>query len=161
MMGPGLLSMQRPRERRARLARAVRILFVAVFLLSLCACGGKIRRDFGGGGGGNGDADVMILQDRPAVELSIWEGAVVFDLRDYDSWAQGHVPGARHVTVQDLKDGRGLPEDLDAPLLFMGDGPLDSSAELAADVAVKRGHTDVQLFPGGWRAWIGDRPVDN
>jgi rhodanese-related sulfurtransferase len=103
----------------------------------------------------------MMLRDRPAVELSIWEGAVVFDLRDYEVWSQGHIPGARTVTVDDLRDGRSLPEDLDAPVLFMGDGPMDDRAERAADIAIERGHTNVQLYPGGWRSWTGDRPVDN
>lgn len=142
------------------MAQAIRYLLLVALLLALTACGGKIRRDFGGGGG-NVDSTVMILQDRPAVELSIWEGAVVFDLRDYDAWSQGHITGARHVDVDDLRQGRALPHDLDAPVLFMADGPLDNRAELAADAAIKRGHTSVQLFPGGWRAWIGDRPVDN
>lgn len=141
------------------MARAIRYMLIIAVLLGLTACGGKIRRDFGGGG--KSEAQLLILQDRPAVELSIWEGAIVFDLRDYDAWSQGHIPGARHVDVADLKAGRALPEDLDAPVLFMADGPLDSRAELAADAAIKRGYTDVQLFPGGWRAWIGDRPVQD
>lgn len=101
----------------------------------------------------------MILRDRPAVELSIWEGAIVYDLRGYDAWAQGHIPGARRVTVGDLRDGRGLPDDREAPVLFMGEGVLDRRPDDAAHAALELGYTNVQLFPGGWRAWIGAHPV--
>jgi rhodanese-related sulfurtransferase len=124
---------------------------------ALAACGGKVRQDFGGGGS---DAAVMILRDPPAVELSIWEGAIVYDLREYEQWTQGHIPGARRVTLEDLKDGRGLPEDLSAPVLFMGEGRLDQRPEQAADLALSRGYSNVQIFPGGWRQWTGAHPVE-
>jgi len=42
----------------------------------------------------------------------------------------------------------------------MGDGPMDSSPELAAEYALEHGYRNVQLFPGGWRAWIGARPIE-
>lgn len=135
--------------------------FCVIFIgcaLALAACGGKVRQDFGGGGS---DAPVMILRDPPAVELSIWEGAIVYDLRSYEQWTQGHISGARRVSIEDLKNGRALPEDLTAPLLFMGEGPLDLSPEQAADIALARGYSNVQIFPGGWRQWIGAQPVQD
>ncbi|MCA8914136.1 MAG: rhodanese-like domain-containing protein [Planctomycetes bacterium] len=138
------------------MAVAIRFIACLLVVISFAACSGKVRHDFGGGGS---DADVQILRDCPAVELSIWDGAVVFDLRDYDQWTQGHISGARQITLQDLERGRGLPDDKDAPVLFMADGPMDTRAEQAADIALKRGHNDVQLFPGGWRMWIGAHPV--
>lgn len=124
----------------------------AVALLLLTACSGKVRHDFGGGG--RAEADVLVLRDAPAVELSIWEGAILFDLRDYDQWAQGHVQGARHSNLEDLDRGRGLPQDKQAPLLFMGDSPMDKRPEQAADIALKHGYSNVQIFPGGWRMWV-------
>lgn len=134
------------------------VILIACLAALLAGCSGRVRQDFGGGGS---DAPVMILRDRPAVELSIWEGAVVFDLRGYDEWSQGHVPGARRVTVEDLERGRALPEDLDAPVLFMGEGLLDTRPEQAADIALARGHSNVQVYPGGWRQWIGADPVQD
>ena len=138
------------------MARAIRISMLLVLAFVLACCGSNVRRDFGGGGS---DAKAMILRDRPAVELSIWEGAVVFDLRDYSSWAQGHISGARMTSVEDIRGGRGLPEDKDAPVLFMGDGTVDMRPEMAAHEAIERGHTNVQIYPGGWRDWTGDRAV--
>ena len=145
------------------MARAIRVTTLLVLAFAIGACGSNIRRDFGAdqtelGGGGTG-AQAMILRDRPAVELSIWEGAVVFDLRDYSEWAQGHVTGARLTSVEDIQRGRGLPNDKEAPVLFMGDGPMDSRPEMAAYEAIARGHTDVQIYPGGWRDWIGDDAI--
>ena len=140
------------------MAQAVRFGMLVVLLIALSACGGKVRHDFGGGGS---DAQVMILRDRPAVQLSIWEGAIVYDLREYDQWSQGHIEGARRATVEDLERGRALPEDLAAPVLFMGEGPLDTRPEQAADIALQRGYSNVQIFPGGWRQWIGAHPVQD
>lgn len=135
----------------------IRLLILLLLVFALAACGSRVRRDFGGGG--SGDASVMILRDAKAVELSLWEGAIVFDLRDYEAWIQGHIQGARLSSVQDIRDGRDLPQDLDAPVLFMGDGPQDIRPELAAEAALEKGYTNVQLFPGGWRAWLGVNPV--
>jgi len=132
------------------------LLLVIPVLALVSACSGNTRTDFGGGGS---DTPVLILRDRPAVELSIWEGAVVFDLRSYEAWSQGHIPGARRVTIEDLERGRGLPEDKQAPVLFMGEGPLDARPEQAADIALRSGHDNVQIFPGGWRQWTGADPV--
>ncbi len=136
--------------------QAARLALLIAVLFTLAACSSKIRRDFSAGGV---ESDVIILQDPPAVELSVWEGAIVYDLRDYDAWAQGHIPGARRVTVADLKEGRGLPDDKAAPVLFMGDGPLDRRPEIAAQSTLELGYTDVQIFPGGWRMWIGAHPI--
>lgn len=138
------------------MARAFWLTLLTALMLALAACGGRVRRDFSAGGV---ETDVMILQDRPAVELSIWEGAIVYDLRDYEAWAQGHIPGARRVTIEDLRKGRGLPDDREAPVLFMGEGLLDNRPELAAQTVLEQGYTDVQLFPGGWRLWIGAHPI--
>lgn len=138
------------------MARALQITIMLCLLIALSACNGNVRRDFSGGGV---EANVMILQDAPAVELSIWEGAIVFDLRDYESWAQGHIQSARRIEVEDVRKGRALPEDKQAPVLFMGDGPMDRRPELAAQAAAKRGYRNVQIFPGGWRQWIGAHPI--
>lgn len=139
--------------------RAVLIL-LCLATLALCACGGRYRRDFGGGEGvsrASAEARVMVLDDVGSVEISIWEGAITFDLRDYQDWVQGHIPGARLVKLEDLHQGRALPDDKDAPLLFMGDNALDQRPEQAASIALERGFTNVQYFRGGWQAWVAGR----
>jgi rhodanese-related sulfurtransferase len=124
------------------------------------ACSNRYRRDFGGGEAvtkAAPDAKVMVLDDVASVEISIWEGAITYDLRDYQQYAQGHIAGARRVTLDDLQQGRALPDDKASPVLFMGDGPLDQRAEQAATLALERGHKNVQYFRGGWQVWAAGR----
>ncbi|MBE7490357.1 MAG: rhodanese-like domain-containing protein [Planctomycetes bacterium] len=124
------------------------------------ACSGKYRRDFGGGEAvtrADPAARVLVLDDAGSAEISVWEGVVTFDLRDYQDWVQGHIPGARRLTLEDLNNGRGLPDDRDVPVMFMGDGPLDQRPEQAARAALERGHRNVQYFRGGWQAWTAGR----
>ena len=125
-------------------------------LLLITACASNVRRDWGGGGS---DASVEILNDPGAVKAAIWEGSIVYDLRDYNDWMQGHIPGARRITLDDIERDLALPNDREAPLLFTGEGPLDTRPDRAAEMAIERGHTRVQVFPGGWRAWIGAHPL--
>jgi rhodanese-related sulfurtransferase len=134
----------------------VRTIILSVMCLLLLACGNNIRRDWGGGGS---ESDAVILEDVAAVEHAIWRGSVVYDLRHYDAWAQGHIPGARRLELDDLRRGRALPSDRNVPILFMGEGPLDLQPELAAEYAIDQGYSNVQIFPGGWRAWIGAHPI--
>lgn len=138
------------------MAALFRVSLVVALACLMAACSSNVRREYGGGGTG---VQVMILDDRPAVEISIWDGAVVFDLRDYDAWAQGHIAGAVRVDVEDITRGRHLPTDHEAILVFMGDGPLDTRPERAAQSALERGFSNVQLYPGGWRDWIGAHPI--
>lgn len=128
---------------------------LAILALALCACSNRYRRDFGGGEAVRPAENVrsVVLNDVAAVDAALAEGAIPFDLRDYNAWVQGHVPGARVLSVDDLADGRGLPQDRKAPVLFMGDGPMDKRPEQAAQIAVERGYESVYLFPGGWQAW--------
>lgn len=133
---------------------------LCMLALAASACSNRFRRDFGGGEAVNRTAQgatVLVLDDVASAELSLWEGAIPFDLRDYQQWAQGHIPGARRLTLEDLEQGRGLPDDKDAPLMFLGEGPLDQRPEKAATAALERGHTHVQYFRGGWQAWTAGR----
>ena len=133
--------------------------YLPILLISLlAACGGSRREgDFGGGGK---ITKVEVLSRALDAQRELNQGAIAFDLRDYNEWAQGHMPGARSVTLDDLKLGRGLPDDKDAPVMFYGEGALDQRAEDAAEIAISAGYRRVLYFPGGWRAWSGQPAVD-
>lgn len=135
------------------------VLLMGLLVLALCACSNRYRKDFGGGEAArpNPNVQAFVLNDVASVEMSLAEGAIPFDLRDYEAWVQGHVPGARLISLDDLRDERGLPQDRKVPVLFMGDNPLDSRPERAARMALDRGYENVQLFPGGWHAWKAGR----
>ncbi len=132
-----------------------RLLLMMCVVLLLAGCARNVRQGWGGGS----DAEVELLHDPGAVKLAMWEGAIVYDLRDYTAWMQGHIPGARRITLDDIVRESALPPDRDVPILFTGDGPLDTRPERAAEMAIERGYSNVQLFPGGWRAWTGAHPL--
>ena len=123
----------------------MRAIALTIIFLALTAC--STTRDIGGGGI---SGEVMVLKDAPAMELSVWDGAVLFDVREFDAFVLGHVEGARRVSIEDLRDGRGLPTDKEAPIIFMGTDAFDSNPGIAADIALQAGYENIQIYQGGW-----------
>ena len=79
-------------------------------------------------------------------------GATVVDVRDQADWAQGHLPGARHLprAILEARAEQELP-DKDAPLvLYCGGG---GRSTLATDALQALGYTDVRSLAGGFRGW--------
>jgi rhodanese-related sulfurtransferase len=74
------------------------------------------------------------------------------DVREDSEWANGHLPGARHL-------GKGIIErdietaipDQAAPIVLYCGGGFRSA--LAADTLEKMGYTNVRSMDGGWRGW--------
>lgn len=129
--------------------------------LLLGACSNRFRRDFGGGEAPrvSNAVTATVWNDVASVEMALAEGSIPFDVRDYNAWAQGRVPGARLISIDDINNGLGLPEDPAVPILFIGQGPLDDRPDRAAQAAIDRGHVNVQVFPGGWDLWVSGRTV--
>lgn len=77
----------------------------------------------------------------------------LLDVRSPSEWEGGHVPGARHYYVGDLRKG------VDGVAGFKRDQPVavycDSGyrASLAASVLERHGFRDVRNVPGSWQAW--------
>lgn len=84
--------------------------------------------------------------------LAAGDQFTLIDVREDHEWAEGHVPGARHM-------GRGVIErdievavpDKAAPLVLYCGGGFRSA--LAADNLQKMGYTNVLSMDGGMRAW--------
>lgn len=78
--------------------------------------------------------------------------ARVFDVREDNEWAAGHVAGAAHlgkgVIERDIE--RAVP-DVHAPIVLYCGGGFRSA--LAADALQKMGYTNVVSMAGGWRGW--------
>ena len=74
------------------------------------------------------------------------------DVREESEWANGHLPGARHL-------GKGVIErdveqkipDTSAPIVLYCGGGFRSA--LAADNLQKMGYTNVISMDGGFRGW--------
>jgi glyoxylase-like metal-dependent hydrolase (beta-lactamase superfamily II)/rhodanese-related sulfurtransferase len=75
---------------------------------------------------------------------------VVLDVREPSEWAEGHVPGARHVPMREVT--RRIAEvPRDRPVAIMCAGGARSS--LVASVLRAHGHTDLVNVWGGMTAW--------
>ena len=74
----------------------------------------------------------------------------VLDVRSPGEWESGHIPGAQHYFVADMRDRiNGL--DKDAPYVtYCASG---YRASIAASLMQARGFTDVSNVPGSWSAW--------
>jgi rhodanese-related sulfurtransferase len=79
------------------------------------------------------------------------EGAVaVVDVRDPGEFASGHLPGARSVTLAQLRsEPHGLLSD---GLLFVCAGGVRS--ETAARFAAQHGYSRIYSLNGGTRSWL-------
>lgn len=90
--------------------------------------------------------------DAIAARLKRGERFTLVDVREESEWAQGHLPGAVHLSkgVIERDIEKRLP-DKDAPLVLYCGGGFRSA--LAADNIQKMGYTDVLSMDGGWRGW--------
>jgi rhodanese-related sulfurtransferase len=76
----------------------------------------------------------------------------IVDIREESEWANGHLPGATHLSrgVLEVRVAKVFP-DPSAPLvLYCGGG---NRSALAADVLRVMGYTNVSSLAGGWRGW--------
>ncbi len=85
-------------------------------------------------------------------ELLRTGAARVFDVREDNEWAAGHVAGAAHlgkgIIERDIE--RTVP-DLNAPIVLYCGGGFRSA--LAADALQQMGYTHVLSMADGWRGW--------
>ncbi len=85
-------------------------------------------------------------------------GAVVLDVRTDDEWVTGHVPGARHIPLDELADRweDELPDD--APIYVVCH--TDGRSRAAASALVRAG-AEALVVVGGTAKWIAEgRPVE-
>lgn len=81
------------------------------------------------------------------------EEVQLLDVRAPDEWEGGHIPGAKHFYVADMRDG------IDGVAGFDKQKPVvtycDSGyrADIAASVLARHGYQDVRNVPGSWQAW--------
>ncbi len=85
------------------------------------------------------------------------QGAVVVDIRDPHSFANGHISGSRHLDNHSLHDFISHA-DLDAPLIvscYHG-----NSSQSAAAYLVGQGFAEVYSLDGGIELWRSTYPAD-
>lgn len=77
----------------------------------------------------------------------------VLDVRSPDEWKDGHIPGARHLFVADMRTGTNGFAGLDKRQPVVTYCASGYRASLAASILQQRGYDDVGSVPGSWQAW--------
>jgi rhodanese-related sulfurtransferase len=86
--------------------------------------------------------DVQALIESGEVEL--------IDVREHHEWQTGHIPGARHVPLSRLRQTPKAYLNRDKLVFVCAAG---ARSNLAAQLAVAHGFTQVYNLTGGTRAW--------
>ena len=81
------------------------------------------------------------------------EKFVLVDTREDNEWANGHLPGAVHLSkgIIERDIERTVPDSGAKVILYCGGG---FRSALAADNLQKMGYTNVESMDGGWRGWV-------
>ena len=96
---------------------------------------------------------VVSVTPQQAFELISRGDVDVIDVRNADEWAAGYVPGARLVSLAELRsDTAGSLGSSDRPVLFVCAGGVRS--QTAGRVALAYGLTNVYSVIGGTDSWV-------
>lgn len=74
----------------------------------------------------------------------------IVDVRAPSEWESGHVPGARHIFLPDLREHLGNL-DHQRPIVAYCDSGYRAS--IATSILKQEGFADVSNIPGSWQAW--------
>ncbi|WP_415902834.1 thiosulfate sulfurtransferase GlpE [Neptuniibacter sp. QD29_5] len=93
--------------------------------------------------------------DSPKAAALIKDGAQVADIRDPNSFAQGHISGSYNLSNENLHDYISAA-DMDKPLLVCCYHGI--SSQQAAQFLVEQGFDEVYSINGGFEAWRVEQP---
>ena len=90
-----------------------------------------------------------------AADRAAGAAPLVIDVRDEDSWRQGHVPGAVHIPLPQLA-GRiaTVAPDLDAAIVVYCWGPGCNGSTRGALALAHLGYANVRELIGGFEYWV-------
>lgn len=94
---------------------------------------------------------VETLNARQAAELLPTTELDVIDIREENEWAAGHVPGARVVPFETLRDNPDAFLTKDRPVLFICAKGVRSLA--MAKLADRLGYAKIYNLDGGTNGW--------
>lgn len=80
------------------------------------------------------------------------KGADIFDNNGQERFAKGRVPGARHLSIVDIK-ATDLPAAKDRQLIFYCASEKCRACHTAAKKAIELGYTKVFIMPAGIAGW--------
>src|SRR5438067_2872363 len=90
---------------------------------------------------------------------SVRDRLQVLDVRSNREWKGGHVPGARHISLADLRKRIDELDPKQPTAVYCASG---YRASIAASILKQSGFTEVHNVPGSWHAWQqAGLPVDH
>jgi len=78
------------------------------------------------------------------------DGITPLDVRKPGEWEDGHVPGAVHAFLGELRD---RAKDLDPDAAYATYCASGFRASIASSLLAAAGFTDIRNVPGSWKAW--------
>jgi len=85
-----------------------------------------------------------------AKRLASEDPPLVLDVRSDEEWNEGHIPGALHIPINDIKERRGeVPMDRDVVVHCQ----VAPRARMAEKALIMVGHERVFHLDGGFSAW--------
>ncbi len=125
-------------------------------LLALMACGGAASAPATKPAPEPATQQTVATGERSDVDIAAFakkhaEGATVIDVRTDAEWNEGHVPGAIHIPLDQLKPGHAKLSGLEGPVHFICASGGRSAR--AADKMAASGMNAVNVL-GGTHGWI-------
>lgn len=77
----------------------------------------------------------------------------LLDVRAPSEFEEGHIPGARHLFVADMREGLDGVAGLDKRKPFVTYCDSGYRAAIAASLLQQHGFADIRNVPGSWQAW--------
>ena len=74
----------------------------------------------------------------------------IVDVRSPGEWKKGHVPGARHIFLPELRKRIGELDSKKPTAVYCGSG---YRASIAASILKEAGFDNLWNVPGSWEAW--------
>jgi rhodanese-related sulfurtransferase len=91
------------------------------------------------------------ISPQEAVMLINREKAIVVDVSDAATFAQGHVNGSKNIALDKLEGAKGLPGKKQTAIVVVSSN--GSEATKGAAVLKAQGYENVQVLGGGLKAW--------
>ena len=83
----------------------------------------------------------------------------IIDVRSPGEWSEGHVPGAKHIFLPELREKAAALDPKKPTAVYCASG---YRASIGASILQQKGFADVHSVPGSWQAWKkAGLPVEN
>ena len=138
------------------MSQFARLCLVAVLALPVVACGASTANTADSQGEAFKRISAADLNNKLVAKAPV----SVFDVNGDERYAQGHVPTAKHMKVDEVA-ATALPADKAAMLVFYCAGEKCNACHHAAEAAVELGYSNVWIMPEGIKGWEAQRlPVE-